>query len=142
MTRKIQSISQGDFFICVGRRQRYYVLAFLMMAGVDISDLEINYMPVTMSPDLPAHSADAERRLLSFQEGSNRGSTQGMGCGHWRLSYITKLVDTSTYSAVPTKRVRTKSSISKRSGKNSKPTLGACRFTLHILLGMGYERLT
>ncbi len=69
MTRKIQSISQGDFFTCAGRRQRYYFLAFLIMAGVDISDLEIHYMPVAMSPDLPEHSVDTERASIIFSGG-------------------------------------------------------------------------
>jgi len=68
-TRKLQSIAQGDFFTCAGLRQRYYFMAFLMMAGIDISDLEIHYMPVAMSPDLPEHEPDLERRSIIFAGG-------------------------------------------------------------------------
>ena len=68
-TRKLQSIAQGDFFTCAGVRQRYYFMAFLMMAGIDISDLDIHYMPVAMSPDLPEHSPDLDRRSIIFAGG-------------------------------------------------------------------------
>jgi glycosyltransferase involved in cell wall biosynthesis len=68
-TRKLQSITQGDFFTCAGRRQRYYFMAFLMMAGVDISDLEIHYMPVAMPPHLPDRKPDWERRSIVFSGG-------------------------------------------------------------------------
>ncbi|MCP4667878.1 MAG: glycosyltransferase family 4 protein [Deltaproteobacteria bacterium] len=68
-TRKLQSIAQGDFFTCAGRRQRYYFMAFLMMAGVDITDLEIHYMPVAMSPRLPEHTPDLDRRSIVFSGG-------------------------------------------------------------------------
>jgi glycosyltransferase involved in cell wall biosynthesis len=68
-TRKLQSIALGDFFTCAGRRQRYYFLAFLMMAGVEISDLEVHYMPVAMSPDLPEHSPDVQRKSIIFSGG-------------------------------------------------------------------------
>ncbi len=68
-TRKLQAISLGDFFTCAGKRQRYYFMAFLMLAGIDISDLDIHYMPVAMSPDLPEHYPDLERRSFIFSGG-------------------------------------------------------------------------
>jgi len=68
-TRKLQAVSMGDFFTCAGRRQRYYFMAFLMMAGIDIADLEIHYMPVAMSPDLPDHDPDLDRRSIIFAGG-------------------------------------------------------------------------
>jgi len=68
-TRKLQNISHGDFFTCAGKRQRYYFLAFLVLAGVDISDLDIHYMPVALSPDLPDHQPDLDRRSIIFSGG-------------------------------------------------------------------------
>ena len=68
-TRKIQSIAQGDYFTCAGRRQRYYFMAFLLMAGIDISNMEIHYMPVAMPPELPAHAPDLEHRSVIFAGG-------------------------------------------------------------------------
>lgn len=68
-TRKLQAISMGDFFTCAGRRQRYYFMAFLMLAGIDIADLEIHYMPVAMSPDLPEHDPDMDRQSIVFSGG-------------------------------------------------------------------------
>ncbi len=68
-TRKLQTISLGDFFTCAGLRQRYYFMGFLMMAGVDISEMAIHYMPVAMSPDLPAHEPDLDRRSIIFSGG-------------------------------------------------------------------------
>lgn len=69
VSRKVLSISQGDFFTCAGKRQRYYFMAFLLMAGVDTSDLEIHYMPVAMSPQLPERRTDLNRRSLIFAGG-------------------------------------------------------------------------
>jgi len=69
VTQKVLSISQGDFFTCAGQRQRYYFMAFLMMAGVDTTDLEIHYMPVAMSPHLPERQTDLGRRSLIFAGG-------------------------------------------------------------------------
>ncbi len=68
-TRKLQSVSVGDFFTCAGRRQRYYFMGFLMLAGVDISDLEIHYMPVAMPAEMPEHEPDLERRPIIFSGG-------------------------------------------------------------------------
>ncbi|MDQ7784052.1 MAG: glycosyltransferase family 4 protein [Desulfomonilaceae bacterium] len=68
-TRKLQNISHGDFFTCAGKRQRYYFLAFLVLAGVDISDLDVHYMPVALSPDLPDHQPDLDRRSIVFSGG-------------------------------------------------------------------------
>jgi len=68
-TQKVLNIGQGDFFTCAGNRQRYYFMAFLMMAGVDVSDLEIHYMPVAMSSDLPGRDPDLSRKSILFAGG-------------------------------------------------------------------------
>lgn len=68
-SRKLQTITHADFFTCAGRRQRYYFLAFLMMAGIDLPDMDIHYMPVALSPDLPGHEPDLERLSFVFSGG-------------------------------------------------------------------------
>jgi glycosyltransferase involved in cell wall biosynthesis len=66
---KLKAIAEADFFTCAGRRQRYYFLAFLLMGGVTLNDLEIHYMPVAMSGELPPHQPDLEHRSIIFAGG-------------------------------------------------------------------------
>jgi glycosyltransferase involved in cell wall biosynthesis len=66
---KLKTIAEADFFTCAGRRQRYYFIAFLLIGGVELNDLEIHYMPVAMSGDLPPHKADLEHRTIIFAGG-------------------------------------------------------------------------
>ncbi|MGA3085868.1 MAG: glycosyltransferase family 4 protein [Thermodesulfobacteriota bacterium] len=66
---KLKTISEADFFTCAGQRQRYYFMAFLLMAGVALDDAEVHYMPVAMSADLPPHEADLEHRSIIFAGG-------------------------------------------------------------------------
>jgi len=66
---KLQTIAEADFFTCAGRRQRYYFMAFLLMAGVGLDDIDVHYMPVAMSSDPPLHRSDTDRRSIIFAGG-------------------------------------------------------------------------
>lgn len=66
---KLRTIAEADFFTCAGRRQRYYFMAFLLMAGVAPDELEIHFMPVAMSDELPPHQPDLEHRAIIFAGG-------------------------------------------------------------------------
>lgn len=66
---KINAITEADFFTCAGQRQRYYFMAFLLMGGVALDDLDIHYMPVAMPDKLPLHQPDLERRSIIFSGG-------------------------------------------------------------------------
>jgi len=66
---KLRTIAEADFFTCAGRRQRYYFMAFLLMAGVALDELEIHFMPVAMSDELPPHQPDLEHRSIIFAGG-------------------------------------------------------------------------
>lgn len=62
---KITAISKADFFTCAGEKQKYYFLAWLLMAGVDVTaDVATDVIapiPVSMSPELPTHEwSDSE----------------------------------------------------------------------------------
>ena len=66
---KMKTIAEADFFTCAGKRQRYYFMAFMLMAGVEVEDLEIHYMPVAMPSDLPPHHADPSDKFIIFAGG-------------------------------------------------------------------------
>jgi len=66
---KLKTIAEADFFTCAGRRQRYYFMAYLLMAGVALDELEIHYMPVAMSGELPPHQPELEHRAIIFAGG-------------------------------------------------------------------------
>lgn len=68
-TAKLRAIAASDFCTCAGRRQRYYFMGFLMMAGVGLADLDLHYMPVAMSPHLPEHRPDLSGLSLIFSGG-------------------------------------------------------------------------
>jgi GT2 family glycosyltransferase/glycosyltransferase involved in cell wall biosynthesis len=57
---KLAAISRADFFTCAGDRQRTYFLSWLMQAGIDPEDTVIQQIPVSLSPDLPAHTPSGE----------------------------------------------------------------------------------
>jgi glycosyltransferase involved in cell wall biosynthesis len=54
---KIRSLARGDYFTCIGERQKYYFQAWLAQAGVSVIDLSKNLsvIPYSVDPDLPAH---------------------------------------------------------------------------------------
>jgi len=69
VTRKMLSVARADFFTCAGCRQRYYFMAFLLMAGIEVADLEIHHMPMAMSPHLPARHRDESQKSILFAGG-------------------------------------------------------------------------
>lgn len=54
---KVAALRQGDFFSCIGERQRYYFEAWLLLAGLDPDDLEsaLAVIPYSTDPHQPAH---------------------------------------------------------------------------------------
>ncbi len=57
---KIRALHKADFFTCAGEKQRYYFFPWLMLAGCDLRDELIQAIPVSLSPDLPAHQSEGE----------------------------------------------------------------------------------
>jgi glycosyltransferase involved in cell wall biosynthesis len=53
---KLQSLQRADFFICAGEFQKKYYLAWLLMAGVELTRQAMQVVPVSMAPDLPEHT--------------------------------------------------------------------------------------
>ena len=55
--QKIEALARGDFFTCIGERQRYYFQAWLAQAGVNVSDLSSapQVIPYSVDPDQPQH---------------------------------------------------------------------------------------
>jgi len=66
---KLRTVAEADFFTCAGNRQRHYFMAFLILAGVALEDLDIHVMPVAMSGELPQHRTDLEDRFIIFAGG-------------------------------------------------------------------------
>lgn len=54
---KIDALSKGDFFTCIGERQKYYFEAWLVQAGVPVDSLTnaLAVVPYSVDPILPAH---------------------------------------------------------------------------------------
>ena len=52
---KVSAIRKADFFTCAGEKQRLYVLSWLLIAGIDLSDPNLVSIPVSLSPELPTH---------------------------------------------------------------------------------------
>jgi len=50
---KINNLARADFLTCAGKNQRYYFLSFLLQTGQVLKDIKIEYMPVSLSPELP-----------------------------------------------------------------------------------------
>ena len=57
---KIRALHKADFFTCAGEKQRYYFFPWLMLAGCDLRGELIQAIPVSLSPDLPAHQSEGE----------------------------------------------------------------------------------
>jgi glycosyltransferase involved in cell wall biosynthesis len=69
LRRKLTSLLKTDFFTCAGRFQRYYFLGYLLMAGFSLEDINIAYMPVSLSPDLPQPDKDLDDKRFIFSGG-------------------------------------------------------------------------
>jgi glycosyltransferase involved in cell wall biosynthesis len=54
---KVAALRQGDFFSCIGERQRYYFEAWLLQAGLDPDELEssLAVIPYSTDPHQPEH---------------------------------------------------------------------------------------
>ena len=66
---KLKTITEADFFTCAGRRQRYYFMAFLLMAGVALEDLQVHFMPMAMPDELPSREPDIKNPSVIFAGG-------------------------------------------------------------------------
>ncbi len=69
VAQKIRTLAEADFFTCAGKRQRYYFMAFLLLAGVDLEDIQIHYMPVSMSGVPPEREPDLSNKFIIFAGG-------------------------------------------------------------------------
>ncbi len=57
---KIAALHKADFFTCAGEKQRYYFESWLLMAGFDLRQEVIRTIPVSLDPELPAHTPQGE----------------------------------------------------------------------------------
>ncbi len=53
---KLDAFNRADFFSCPGEQQRKYFLAWLLLAGGDVTTEEIATIPVSLSPATPEHT--------------------------------------------------------------------------------------
>lgn len=61
---KVRDLSRGDFFTCIGERQRYYFQAWLAQAGVTVEELTSSLATISYSldPQQPEHVWPADWR--------------------------------------------------------------------------------
>ena len=59
---KRRALQKGDFFSCIGERQKHYFYAWLLGAGVSAEELEarLSVIPYSLDPQLPEHDWPAE----------------------------------------------------------------------------------
>lgn len=69
ISQKIAKLTEADFITCAGQRQRYYFLAFLLSTGRDVEELDIEYMPVSLSPEIPTFQKNYEDKRLVYSGG-------------------------------------------------------------------------
>ena len=70
LSQKLRGIMGGDFFTCAGHRQRYYFMAFLLMAGVELEAAIVHTMPFAMPSKLPAPPPpNPDRKTVLFAGG-------------------------------------------------------------------------
>ena len=62
---KIEALSKGDFFIVGNKRQKYYYLLWLILAGLDLKTNPMCVVPITLSTDLPEHSDDCYDKFVT-----------------------------------------------------------------------------
>lgn len=55
---KIRALQKADFFLYATERQRSYFLPWLVLAGVDPTDVPMGLVPVCLSPELPEAQQD------------------------------------------------------------------------------------
>jgi glycosyltransferase involved in cell wall biosynthesis len=70
LTAKINNLIKSDFLTCAGLRQKYYFLGFLLQAGIPLSDIRIEFMPVSLSPQFPERDRfNPEEKLFIYAGG-------------------------------------------------------------------------
>ncbi|MEO8288343.1 MAG: glycosyltransferase [Chloroflexota bacterium] len=54
---KLAALAKGDFFTCIGERQKYYFQAWLAQAGISIDELtdDLQVIPYSVDPKQPKH---------------------------------------------------------------------------------------
>jgi glycosyltransferase involved in cell wall biosynthesis len=57
---KLRAFSRADFITCAGELQQKYFYPWLMLAGFDLREPVIAAIPVSLSPDLPSHTAEGD----------------------------------------------------------------------------------
>lgn len=67
--RKLSNYMRSDFFTCAGRLQRYYFLSFFLMAGYKLDEIKIEFMPVSLAPELPVPDKDLDERRFIYSGG-------------------------------------------------------------------------
>ena len=70
LTAKINNLIKSDFLTCAGLRQKYYFLSFLLQGGIPLSDIRIEFMPVSLSPQLPERNqSHPEEKVFIYAGG-------------------------------------------------------------------------
>lgn len=67
--RKLANYMRSDFFTCAGRWQRYYFLSFFLLAGYKLSEIKIEFMPVSLAPELPVPDKDYKEQRFIYSGG-------------------------------------------------------------------------
>jgi glycosyltransferase involved in cell wall biosynthesis len=52
---KLDAFRRADFVSCAGPQQRFYFLTWLLISGGDVTEDAISVIPVSLSPESPAH---------------------------------------------------------------------------------------
>ncbi len=63
---KLRCLARADFFVCAGSRQRYYYLAYLLLAGFDIRRAPIATVPFSLSPDGPSAEVAPRQEMFVY----------------------------------------------------------------------------
>ena len=63
---KLKALALADYFICAGKKQSYYYLAWLLVAGLDVRKSPIATVPFCLSPNLPTHFAWPEDPVFVY----------------------------------------------------------------------------
>ncbi len=67
--RKLSNFMRSDYFTCAGRWQRYYFLSYFMMAGYKLSDIRVDFMPVSLAPEQPVMDKDLKEKRFIYSGG-------------------------------------------------------------------------
>ena len=60
---KIKALRRADLVTCPGDRQLAYFMPWLMMSGADPTDMPVEVVPVSMPPEQPERTANADQPL-------------------------------------------------------------------------------